>query len=180
VYGAVSASKQLTDYIPLLDSAVYARTVSPLLAVQLTAYRPRFRYVSYLVSDYYGTYDSFGYVKTVSHLLLLQISVYRSKIRYAEYSAINYENIYDSVKAVKAVFARLGDVANVYAVFKFINRSAAFIEYVMPYESFKVRRVYVYNVSTYEGLYDNIKYGRQGYTYSSYEFLYEQIKAELD
>ncbi len=217
VYGAVSASKQFTDYIPLLDSAVYARTVSPLLAVQLTAYRPRIRYVSYSVSDHYGVYDSFGYVKSASPLLLLQTSVYRPrlryvyytasdyyslyesleyvksisplllqvsayrpKIRYATYSATGYERAYDGVKAVKAVFVHLRYVADIYAISNFTNKSVMFAEFAVPYESFKARRVYVYYVNTYEDLHENVEYGRQGYTYGSYESPYEQVKVESD
>jgi len=225
------ASRVFTEYVKPVDGFSYAKSTSPVLIVQVLAYRPRRRYISFTTSDYarvyegvkavksvvfivsglenvygipsyvklsyvfdvisdvltsvlgvkpiyvqigvveqvvdlasyrlaskaYNTYErlyeGFVYSKTVSPLLTFQILTYRPRRRYATYSATGYERVYDGVKAVKAVVVRLGNIVDVYAVSKLVNRSVVFTEFVVPYESFETRRIYVYRADSYEGLY---------------------------
>jgi hypothetical protein len=101
---------------------------------------------------YEKPYEAVRYVKTLSPVVFTVFG-YRPRRRYVTYSAIGYERTYDGVRAVKAVVMRLDNVVDVYVVSKSVNRSAAFAEFVVPYESFEARPVYVYQADSYEELY---------------------------
>jgi hypothetical protein len=173
------------------------------LAVQLTAYRPRIRYVYYTAVDYSGVYDSMGYVrptiyytsyeglydkidysKSISPLLAVQLTAYRPRIRYASFStselyapfesaavktapvygAGSYEVLYEpvyrpTVRYYNVYFVNVYRYANVYDLERLYESAAAT----------RSRGVF----SSFERLYEQAAVLKRGYGYASYERLYE-------
>jgi hypothetical protein len=166
------ASRAYADYEGLYASVSYTRTVSPLLAVQLTAYRPRIRYTSYSVSEYYVTYDSVGYIKSVSPLLAVQLTAYRPRFRYVSFSVSELYLLYES----SAVRTR-----PVYSVESYEGLYEPVYAPTVKYYNIYFVNVYRYaNIYDLEKPYESIKYEKKsaGFSFTSYEGLYEGFIAQ--
>jgi hypothetical protein len=175
VFGSFSyrlASRAYAGYEGLYESVAYTRTVSPLLAVQLTAYRPKIRYASYSVSDYYNTYDYIGYVKSVSPMLLLQVSVYRPRFRYASFSVSEFYLLYESSEVRTRPVYSAGSYEVLY--------EPVYRPTVRYYNVYFVN-VYRYaNIYDLERLYESFRYEKKSasFLFTSYEGLYEGFIAK--
>jgi hypothetical protein len=185
----VSPVRRFYEYGRLYDGLSYSKSISPLLAVQLTVYRPKIRYASYSVSDYYNTYDSIGYVRSVSPMLLLQVSVYRPKLRYASFSASELYAPFESTEVKTPPVYGAGSYEVLYEpVYRPAVRyyNVYFVNVYRYANIFVLERLYESAVATrpsgtvsdLERLYEQTVVVKRGYGYTSYEGLYEGFIAQ--